>query len=200
MNYSELQSSIADFLNRSDLTAVIPTFIQLAEARMNRIIRTRKMESRTTENVSTQFVALPTDFLEYRNLQLNLSPVVVLAYVTPQYADTLRAGSIQGRPRFFTVVANQLELIPAPQETMELESVYYRRIPALSGMATSNWLIESHPDIYLYGSLVQAALYLKDDPTVWASLFDSAVDELMQEDQGALFHGTTPLMRGIQIG
>lgn len=200
MNYSELQSAIADFLNRSDLTAAIPTFIQLAEARMNRIIRTRKMEYRTTENVSTQFVSLPADFLEYRNIQLNLSPVVVLDYVTPQYADTLRSGSIQGRPRFFTILANKLELIPAPQEAMELEYVYYQRIPALSGVVASNWLIESHPDIYLYGSLVQAALYLKDDPTAWASLFDSAVDELVQEDQGALFHGTTPLMRGIQIG
>ena len=78
--------------------------------------------------------------------------------------------------------------------------VYFAKIPALSDSATSNWLLERHYDLYLYGSLVQAALYLKDDPTAWATLFDSALAEIEVEDVRSQFHGTTPQMRGTTIG
>ena len=62
-NYTELKASIADFLNRDDLTAVIPDFITLAESGMNREVRHWRMETRKTAVLDTQYTALPTDFL-----------------------------------------------------------------------------------------------------------------------------------------
>lgn len=199
MNYSMLQSDIADFLNRQDLALQIPVFIRLAESRMNRVVRTRQMETSGSETVSSQYVALPADFLEYRNLSIENSPPIRLEYVTPQEADGMRSSGIQGQPRFFTIVGNQVEFIPAASG-QTFDYVYYAKIPALSDMATTNWLLDLHYDLYLYGALVQAALYLKDDPTQWAVLFDSALDEIKVEDERALFNGTTPVMRGISIG
>ena len=200
MTYAQLQQDIADFLNRQDLTASIPVFIRLTESRMNRNIRTRDMEYRVTAQIDRQFSTLPTDFLEMRNIQVNTNPVTALQYVTPQEADRIRASNLQGSPQFFSVVANRLEMIPVPAEPIVVEMVYYSKIPSLSGTVTSNWLLDRHYDLYLYGALVQAALYLKDDPTAWARLFDSALAEIEVEDVRSQFHGTTPQMRGITIG
>ena len=69
-NYTELKSSLADWLNRSDLTSRIPEFISLAEAAFNRNLRTRDMLSRSTTSTNAQYVALPSDFLEMLNVEL----------------------------------------------------------------------------------------------------------------------------------
>lgn len=200
MTYAQLQQDIADFLDNQDIVAKIPVFIRLCEARMTRSIRTRNMELRVTASINTQFSTLPTDFLEMRNVQVNTNPVTALKYVTPQEADRIRATQLQGQPQFFSIVANRLELIPAPAETLTVEMVYYQKIPELSDVNSSNWLLDRHYDAYLYGALVQGALYLKDDPTLWATLFDSALTEIDVEDTRSLFHGTTPQIRGITIG
>ena len=62
--YTELKSTIADFLNRDDLTAVIPTFISLAEAQMEREVRHYKMQKRSEGQIDTRYSQLPADFLE----------------------------------------------------------------------------------------------------------------------------------------
>lgn len=187
--YATLKSAIADFLNRDDLTSVIPTFITLAEAKFNRAIRTRQMIRRATANVDGRFFAMPTDFLEARSFQLNTNPITVLEYVTEGYGNTLNSTTYvsSGKPQKFTVVGTQLEVIPSPDTTYEAELTYFAKIAALSDDNTSNWLLISNPDIYLYGSLLQSAPYLKDDAriAVWAQLYTSSVDELNVADQRA---------------
>jgi hypothetical protein len=187
--YATLKSSIADFLNRDDLTSVIPTFITLAESKFNRAIRTRQMVKRATATVDGRFFAMPADFLESRSFQLNTNPITVLEYVTEGYGNTLNSTVYQssGRPKKFTVVGTQLEVIPAPDSSYESELTYYAKIAALSDDNTSNWLLTSNPDIYLYGALLQSAPYLKDDAriAVWSQLYTSSVDELNVADQRA---------------
>lgn len=200
MSYQTLQDDIAAFLDNQDVIDKIPTFIRLCEARINRTIRTRQMEFRAIAQIDRQFSTLPSDFMEMRNIQINSDPVIALEYVTPQEADKIRARRLQGKPQFFSVVANRLELIPPPQEPYNVEMVYFAKVPELGGTTLTNWLLERHYDVYLYGSLVQGALYLKDDPGSWATLFDSALEEIKVEDQRGQFHGTTPQMRGVTIG
>ena len=62
--YTELKSSVADFLNRDDLTSVAPTFISLAEADMQRQVRHWRQEKRSTAQLDTQYSAIPADFVE----------------------------------------------------------------------------------------------------------------------------------------
>jgi hypothetical protein len=198
MSYATLQDDIAAFIDNQDIANKIPTFIRLTESRMNRTIRTREMETAVTATITTQISALPADFLEYRRITLNGSQPIRLEYVTPQEADTIKESGKQGDPVFFTIVGNKIELIPFRE--CSISYVYYTKIPELSDSITSNWLLDRHYDLYLYGSLVQATLYLKDDPTAWATLFDSALSEIEIEDDRAQFHGTTPQIRGITIG
>ena len=68
--YAQLQTSIGDWLNRSDLTATIPDFIALAEAQIERTLRTRQMIVRDTLTFSTEYGSIPADFLETKSLKL----------------------------------------------------------------------------------------------------------------------------------
>ena len=68
--FAELKSNVTDFLNRDDLDAIAPTFIDLAEADMNRRVRHWRMEGRATAEVDTQYSAIPADFLEVITFQI----------------------------------------------------------------------------------------------------------------------------------
>lgn len=202
-NYSELKSTIADWLNRSDLTAAIPTFIQLAEAKFNRTLRTRQMVKRATAPIDTPFFAVPADFLEAKDFQLNTNPITVLEYVTESAGNTLRATTYlsSGLPRNFTIVGGQLEVIPSPDSEYTGELTYYAKISALSDSNTSNWLLSYAPDLYLYGALIQAAPYLRDDErlAVWTNLYTAAFEDIGVADQRATV-ATTPLVRARVLG
>lgn len=195
MNYTELQASVASFLNRQDLTSVIPTFIELTESSLNRKLRHRGMLGRATASLDTDFTTLPADFLEAKNIQLNTTPVTSLQYVTIEQADFLKTNST-GQPMYYTLVGDTLEVVPAPDTEYTVELVYYKKLPPLSSNST-NWLLDSHPDVYLYGSLMQAAPYLKNDErlAVWGSLYSASLDELNLSSDKAEFSGGTLIAR-----
>lgn len=194
MNYTELKAAVGDFLNRQDLAAVIPTFISLAEAALSRSVRHRKMLERSTAVLDEHFTQLPTDFLEAKNIQLNSSPVTSLSYVTQEQADLLRSGVYQssGKPVHYTIVGDDIEVVPVPDATYEIEMVYYSRLPALSNSNATNWLLDDHPDAYLYGALLQSAPYLKDDARLatWGQLYAGAVAGLNEESWKAEISGS----------
>lgn len=197
MNYTTLKSSVADWLNRQDLTSVIPTFISLAEADLNRSVRHRQMLGRATTTLDSHFTALPTDFLEAKNVQLNTNPLTSLKYVTMEHADLLRRGDATGQPKYYTIIGDTLEVVPVPSTDYEIELTYYKQIPALSDDNLTNWLINSHPDVYLYGTLMQSAPYLKDDERVgvWGSLYRQFVSDLNLSSDKAESSGSTLVMR-----
>ena len=186
--YAELQSSIADWLLRDDLTSVIPTFISLAEAKFNRRIRDYRMVKRATAEVDTAYFAIPSDWQENIRFQLNTSPITTLEYVTPdQAAEEKRLYNSSGRPAFFTMIGDEFQIVPAPDSTYDAELTYYSKIPALSASNTSNWLLTKAPDIYLYGALMEAAPYLDDDARiqVWGGLLEQSMNALQIESDRA---------------
>jgi hypothetical protein len=198
MNYSGLLSSVASFLNRQDLTAVIPTFVQLCEADLNRTVRHRSMLARATATLNDQFIALPQDYLEAKNIQLNTSPVTSLEFLSMELADEARIQhSSAGQPKWYTLVADTIEVVPTPSQDYTVELVYYKKLTALSDSDTSNWLLSSHPDVYLYGTLMQSAPYLKDDEriSVWGPLYKQFVADLNSASDRAEYSGSLLKMR-----
>ena len=200
-NYTELQASVADFLNRSDLTDVIPDFIRMTEAELNRVLRTREMSVRTRAPVSGQYVKLPVDFLGMRNIVLLTEPVTVLEYRNLQNLDAHRAADSTGKPLFYSIMQNNIEFAPVPDSEYTLEIVYYQSLPALADN-TTNWLLDAHPDIYLYGSLMQSAPYLQADEriSIWAGKFQQILEQLKTSDEKARFSGTTPTITFSSFG
>jgi hypothetical protein len=199
MNYAELKSSVADFLNRQDLTAVIPTFVRFCESDINRKLRHRNMIERATAALDDQYTALPAGFLEAKNVQLNSNPPVGLKYITLDHADLLRAGiySSAGQPKYYTILGNSLEAVPSPDTSYTIELAYYKAITALSEDEDINWILDSYPDVYVYGALVHSAPYLKDDQraVVWVGLYEKALKDLQADSEKAEFSGSLLQMK-----
>lgn len=192
-SYSTLQSAGADWLNRSDLTSVIPSFIALAEAEMQRTLRARQMITRADATIDTQYTSLPGDFLQAKRLSLETDPLTLVAFVSMEQLDAERARyPANGKPRFFSIVGSTLEVVPTPDTGYAGELTYYARIPALSNSNTSNWVLSNYPDLYLYGMLLQSAPYLRDDErlSTWQALYSRAVESLNIDDQRASAGGT----------
>lgn len=186
--YAELKSAIADWLNRDDLDAVIPSFIALAESQFNRSIRHRKMVTRSDATLDTPYFAVPADWLENIRFQLNTNPITPLLYVTPEQAAEERLTySAARQPLMFTMIGEQFQIVPEPDGSYDSELLYYAKIPALSDVNTTNWLLTESPDVYLYGALVQSAPYLKEDDRIgtWAGLYQRFVDDMMLADERA---------------
>lgn len=187
--FSELKTAIADTLNRSDLTSVIPNFIVMCEAKCNRILRTRDQRTRNAAvSISSEYTAVPAAFRQAVKLKItSSSPTEPLAFITPEEMDIKAAERVDatGLPIWYTIEGGYLRVNPAPDTTYTAELVYYAGLTALSDSNTSNWLLSKHPDAYLYGSLVHSAPYLKDDEriAIWAGLFDAIISDINLEDQ-----------------
>ena len=192
--YAELQSSIADFLNRDDLASVTASFISLAEADMQRRVRHWRMEKRSTAELDTQYSAIPADFVEVIRMYVTSGDTKPLELISQAELLDRKAKSLNtsGTPAYYAITAGEIEVYPAPDGTYDVELYYIASIPALSDSNTSNWLLERYPDAYLYGSLIHSAPYLKDDARiqVWAALCQNAVDAINTESERSKFGGS----------
>lgn len=197
--YDELKDSIGDFLNRDDLTSVIPDFITLAEADMNRGLRHWRQEKRSTAELDTQYSAIPADFMEAIRFYITSNDTSPLELISQsEMVDRrYRNSDTTGKPRFYAVTAGEIEVYPTPDGTYDAELYYYSRITALSASNTSNWVLEYFPDAYLYGALVHSAPYLKDDARtqVWASLYANALSAINMESEKSKFGGSGRRMK-----
>lgn len=196
--YAGLKASVADFLNRSDLTTVIPDFITLAEASLNRRVRHWRMVKRATASLSGQFLTLPTDWLEGKNIQLSTSPVTPLRFASIQQLDEFRSrNSTQGKPCWFGVHGTYLEFVPIPDSTYTVEITYYAKLTAMTDDGDTNWLLTNFPDAYLYGALVHSAPYLRDDERIalWQGKLEQALAEIQRDADMAQTSNATPLTR-----
>lgn len=194
--YAELKSAIADFLNRDDLTSVIPTFISLAEASINRDIRHWRQEKRVEATLDEQYENFPIDFMEIQ--ELSLTDGTRLEMVSTAFMQDRKQESISaGKPQYFRVSADQFEFYPAPDASYGMSMQYYARTPALSDESPTNWILTYAPDAYLYGALAQAAPYLAEDNriAIWASLYQNAIEGIRIENQRGKYSG--PLKMGV---
>lgn len=194
-NYATLQTAVADFLNREDLAAVIPTFIRLAESRIDRDLRHWRQEVRVTVSLATQYNnVLPADFIQPIRLQVMTGPTGEVAPISNSAMLQLRGDRSDqaGPPTNYALTAGQIEIFPTPDDTYDASLLYYARVPALSNANTTNWLLTEAPDAYLYGALVHSAPYLKDDQrlTVWEALFKLTLDTLNSSSDDAKWGGT----------
>jgi hypothetical protein len=197
--YAELQSSIADFLNRDDLASVTTSFISLAEADMQRRLRHWRMEKRSTAELDTQYSAIPADFVEVIRFYITSGDTKPLELISQGELLDRKAKSLNtsGAPAYYAITAGEIEVYPAPDGTYDVELYYIASIPALSDSNTSNWLLERYPDAYLYGALVHSAPYLKDDARVqvFAALYQNAIDAINAESERSKFGGSGRRMK-----
>lgn len=195
-----LTAAVIDYLARDQdtaLTARIPTLIQLFEAKMNRKLFVRQMEQRVTAPTDPtasepQYIALPNDFQSMRRMRLTgVDGNPFLQFKSNQQMDEykLQTGDVAGQPQFFTIFGTEIELGPQPDAVYTVEMIYRQNIPSIAGSG-SNWLITLAPDLYLYGTLMEAMPSIKEDPRIetWAALFATALDDLNELGKTSAFN------------
>lgn len=194
-SYADLQTSIANFLARDDLTAQIPNFIQLAEARINRELETREQEKRVQATLvaGDEYIALPTDLREVREVKLNTSPLTVLSYASPTGLDTQYSSNGQGKPQGYSIVGKEMKVRPVPDSGYTMEIIYIGNVDTLSAVSTPTLFIRS-PDLYLYGALTEAYVYLLDEQRAaqYDEKFTRAINEVRMDEERS-HYGTGPL-------
>jgi len=203
-NYTNLQSTVADFLNRSDLTSVIPTFIQLAESQINRDVRHYKMEARSSaqQDAGDEYMQVPADWLETIRMHVQGTGTTTLDLISRASMSDKREGAedMSGRPQYYCHADGQFQLYPTPDAQYDIELLYYQKVPDLASNST-NWLLTSDPDVYLYGTLMHSAPYLQEDSRamVWASLYSAAVQRLNESSERSRYSGSglTLKVRGL---
>jgi hypothetical protein len=196
-NYTDLQAEIANYLARSDLGAEIPSFIALAEAKFNRSLKCVEMDQRATATIDItsaepQFLSLPADYQSMRRVRVeSITGKPRLYFLPSDLIDEKRfaAQDAPGQPRYFTVFGAEMELFPTPDQAYTLGMVYRRLIPPLA-LNPSNWLLGNHPDAYLYGALMEAEPYMKNDQRIetWAQGLSAAVDAINDVSDDAAFN------------
>jgi hypothetical protein len=184
--YTELLDAVSNWLSRSDLEPRTPEFIALAEAKFNRDLNCSQQETRsyTTCDITDdepEFISLPTDFLSMRRVRLSgVTDKPRLQFLSQQQIDDYR-GDTTGQPIYFSIAGTEMELAPTPDQNYELETIYRAKIPALTSGAPTNWLLTLAPDAYLYGTLMEACPYLKDEQEripIWGAGLRHAIDGL----------------------
>lgn len=171
--YAELKAAVADWLTRADLEQQIPDFIKLAEATLNKVVRSSRMtaNAQVTVNANSRKVTAPADMLEPIYVQLAADEDYPLEQVSPEQLTVLRRSRMRatGMPRFYAVVGRAIEVAPTSASQITLDIAYYQAIPTLAGAGDANWLLTYDPDLYLYTTLLHAAPFLQDEAR--ASLF-----------------------------
>lgn len=194
-NYAELQTAVANFMARSDLTNQIPDFITMAEARMSRELETREQEKRSqaTLTAGDEYILLPNDFREVREVKINASPTRVLNYYSPSALDSMYSSNGQGMPEGYSIVGLEMKMRPIPDSAYTSEIVYIGSLPNISNTTTPTLFIRS-PDLYLYGALSEGYAYLLDEAR--AAQYDQKFTRILEEikvDEQRSHYGTGSL-------
>jgi hypothetical protein len=197
-SYSSLLGEIESEFSRSDLGNRIPRAIQAAETRMNRELRLLDMESLATLTtaVGQASVALPEGSRHVRQAWLDGSPARLGLVSLTQLVET-HIASCHGRPVMMAVERQTLRLAPIPDGEYSISVIHTVAIPPLSEEDPVNWLLEKHPDAYLYGACSAIAAQLQDPEAIayYDAMFGRVLDAMRQEDDGCRLPGSALVMR-----
>jgi hypothetical protein len=178
---------------------VIPDFITSTEAEIAARLRHWRGEERTTLTATTQFTALPADFIEVTRVTASGTTPIRLELVASGEMQMLREANFDtaGVPAFYAITAGELELYPTPSASYDIDLAYWAKPPALSVSNTSNWVLVNYPDLYLYGAVSRGYAYLQDEGRAanTKGLFDFALSVALADGDRGKYGATTPRMK-----
>ena len=179
-NYSDVIARVKDWSGRSDSSAIADVGIALTESKVNRYLRVKSMLSKNASfTINAEYVAVPTDFGGVKSFYLNTTDTSVLDWMPDELITNTWQGQT-GQPQVYGVQGANFRFGPVPDTSYTATLVYYQKVPALTGSATTNWLITNHPDVYLYGVMAEASAAFKDASSAQAywQLMYQALDQL----------------------
>lgn len=190
-NYTDLKSAVANWLNRSSdtsLVSVVPDLITLAETRFNRLLRLNAQDTTSSGTLSGPLISIPSDLVDLKRITVAVNGTEYdLRYLSPEDFDNY--ASLSGAPLVYTSQTNSYSVAPGPDSNYAYTIYYAAKFAALSDASPTNWLLTNAPDVYLYGALLEAEPFLKNDARIplWASAFQNSIDALVEQDKDMRF-------------
>mgnify|MGYP007032652411 CR=1 FL=1 len=192
--YAGLQSSIADWLNRTDLEEQIRDFIHLAENRISLVVRVPAIETTIIMTVNSDgYATIPSDFLEVKDVFYDYDPLTRVSL-----SEIHRRADRSGDPEMFARETYRLRLYPTPASygDSELRMIYYYDVGRLTSTNTSHVMLELAPELYLYAALVEAADFLgTGQRDAYEAKYQMAYGRLMKHSRDAEFAGSTAVIQ-----
>jgi hypothetical protein len=192
-NYTSFVSTVESYLARTDLSSVIPDFVQMAQLRMSRDLRTEAMLKVATTTPTDNKVAFPTDFLELREMHFQGNPPIILEFQSPDLFFRNGQTSLSGRSHYFTMLGTEFQFAPSQDSSYTIQILYYAQPTFISSTTSSNLYLAYYPDALLYATLAEAEPYLLNDARIqtWSALYDRAIANIKKSDLGQTYAYTT---------
>lgn len=188
MTYAELQTAVASYLARGNLTSQIPGFITRGENYLNAKLKLLAMESLETVTLATGL-----NFIDFGSMSTKVREVKQVfcaegtGFREVVKVDPLKLASLKTtetrKPGYWNAESGEYIYFDA-----YADQDYTLRPLIVAGfdIATStNWLSSNHEEAYLYASLAQAEPFIKNDARValWKSLLTEAITDINAEDR-----------------
>lgn len=176
-DYIDLRTAVIEEVGSADIADVMDRLTKLAEAGLNRKLRTRHQITEATLTFMDGVADLPADFAEI----IGLYDAQGCEYIAQPYQVTART---YPKP-YYAVNASQ---IVGPEGELTLH--YYAKLPTLTAsMTTSNWLLENYPSVYLYAVSLEAAKHMRDadQATALDAMFKAELVDLISDDTSARY-------------
>jgi len=188
--FDGLKVSVADWLNREDLTLVIPDMVALAENRIFHELRAPINEKTADLTLGSDgYATIPTDYLEVKDLFWNYTPLSRVS-LTQLHSYQERTGAA---PEYFAREQAKFRVFPIPTQVAgdTLRMIYYFTPPNLSASSATNSIFQTAPELYLYGTLVEAANYLGSDGSRWEGAYQNAMGRALQHAKTSEYAGAS---------
>lgn len=205
MNYEEVVNAAKAYADRNDIEVSnsVDTFILMAEARMNRVLKTREQSARIyTPTVTDQeYYGLPSDFRGMRDIQLNTESSEGSLKAPMNYLSPMSFNIEQNRPYngslYYTIIANQFQIHPKQDVGNSIEIVYYQKVPNLNNLNIENWMSIDSPDIYLAGIVAEIEKFVKnyEVASAWDASMTRSISELKESDSAERWSGAPLTIR-----
>jgi hypothetical protein len=196
---ADLNAEIGDWLNRDDITAKYPIFVRMVESRLHRILNGKEARVQSDISLTGPTFTLPTGIKELVSIWINSTVFAgTLDVVSPERLNFYRSQyQGVGIPVYFANVGDTLTFVPAPDATYTATIIYDAELVPLVNAGDTNWVMTFYPDIYLFGTLMAAEAYLKNDERIalWEGQFETALAELEKARDRAEYGANTPLVR-----
>lgn len=197
MNYATFKAYLARFVWRNGDTvfeADLDNMIDMAHSRLNRDLRMQRMVVTNSYNLTSDSLALPSDYLELRTITSNSQPAP-LQYVSPFERERIKLINASVFQPVYTVAGQNLFFVGPMAATDDparaVILTYYSKIPDFA-VADTSWLADDYLDLYTYAVLRHTPAYLKEDERValWKNEYDETLGSVINSEAGRKYAGS----------
>lgn len=188
MNWGQLKAAVIEYTKRSDISALFPTFLELAEQRIywgatEGDVPPLRLSS-MMKTVNPAATTLPADFVEMKRVCAVMSPTLKKPLDFKPVESMGEQETASGSPTFYSLQGNSI--IYSPTFSQPVELIYYSKFTTPSADSDTNWLLDNASSVYLFAVMVEVAMWSMDDAMLTKAIgrFSSAINALQAQDDG----------------